>query len=313
MTPEAEAGLINFLIDRLQIDHHWFEGRGRGFSWWAGALAQRVTLAAPRTLHGVTVTTLHVETDLLADVPTSAVTWQRLASLNRFATLSAYVADVEARRIRLHASVAVTEDNWPMARALALHAMALQVADAHAEAAELAKAFGARVDESPHPTAGVRAQPDEMLGVVEIYQQRGQDASPFTTEALAQLVHLEPRPWLMAANEPDRLVADLDFATGQPARLELDAGVMHPALGWGLQLRLLLPVEPDAAIAQRLNANEVAQPDAHQLGAWCIDPERGLGFVAFMPSAAFMPELLRALVYHAAGRNEWARDLLFPQ
>lgn len=313
MTPETEAALINFLIDRLQIDHEWFEGRGRGFAWWAGALAQRVTLAPPRTIHGVTLSTLHVETDLLADVPMAGVTWQRLASLNRFATLSAYVADVEAQTIRLHASVALTDDNWLMARTLALHAMALQVADAHAEAAELAKAFGARVDESGHPGGGRRDLPDEMLGVVEIYQQRGQDASPFTTEALAQLVHLEPRPWMMAASEPDRLVADLEFASGQPARLELDAGVTHPALGSGVQLRLLIPVEPDAAIAQRLNANEVVQPDAHQLGAWCIDPERGLGFVAFIPSAAFMPDLLRALVYHAAARNEWARDLLFPQ
>lgn len=313
MTPETEAALINFLIDRLQIENEWFEGRGRGFAWWAGALAQRVYLGAPRTVHGVTVTTLHLETDLLADVPLSSVAWQRLASINRLATLSAYVADVQTRTIRLHASVTLTDDNWLMARTLALHAMALQVADAHAEAAELAKAFGGRVDESAHPSAGPRQRPDEMLGVVEIYQQRGQDPSPFTTEALAQLVHVEPRPWLMAANEPDRLIADLDFATDQPARLEMDASAVHPALGSGLQLRLLIPVEPDAAIAQRLNANEVALPDAHQLGAWCIDPERGLGFVSFVPSAAFMPELLRSLVYHAAGRNEWARDLLFPQ
>jgi hypothetical protein len=89
--------------------------------------------------------------------------------------------------------------------------------------------------------------------------------------------------------------------------------VVHPALGSGVQLRLAIPVEPDAAIAQRLNANEAAQPDAHQLGAWCVDPERGLAFVSFIPSAAWVPELLRALVYHAAGRNEWTRELLFPQ
>ena len=89
--------------------------------------------------------------------------------------------------------------------------------------------------------------------------------------------------------------------------------LLDPALGSGVQLRLALPVEEDAAIAQRLNANEAAQPDAHQLGAWCLDPDRGLTFVSFIPSAACMPNLVRALVYHAAGRNEWARELLFPQ
>ena len=134
-----------------------------------------------------------------------------------------------------------------------------------------------------------------------------------TTEEIARLVHLEPRPWLLAVNEPDRLIADLEFAAGQPARLEVDRSITHPALGNGVRLRLAIPIEPDAAIAQRLNASEAAQPDAHQLCAWCLDPERGLAFVGFIPAAAYAPEVLQALIYHAAGRNEWARELLFPQ
>jgi hypothetical protein len=246
-------------------------------------------------------------------VPLTDDTWHRLAAVNRLVTLSGYVADLPARTVSLHASVTLTDDNWLMARSLALHAAALQVADAHAEADALADAFGATVRRSAHPTRGLRDVPDEMLGVVDVYLQRGQEPSPVTTEELAQLVHLEPRPWRLAVNEPDRLMADLDFAVNQPTRLEIDASATHPALGSGLQLRLVLPVEPEPAIAQRLNANEVAQPDAHQLGAWCVDPERGLAFVAFIPTAAWMPELTRALVYHAAGRNEWARELLFPQ
>lgn len=313
MSADKESKTLNFIIDALQVDHDWFEATQKGFRWWAGPLAQTLRFAPRRDLHGVPVSTLHVETDLLTDVPSTTATWTRLASVNRHASLSAYVANPEARTVSLHASVSLTDDNWPMARLLALHAVALQVADAHAEAAELARAFEARVNASAHPANGPRSQPDEMLGVVEVYQQRGQEPSPIETGELAQLVHLEPRPWLQAMNEPSRLLADLEFATNQPARLELDASVVHPALGSGLQLRLLLPVEPDPAIAQKLNANEALQPDAHQLGAWCVDPVHGLAFVGFVPSAACVPDLARALVYHAAGRNEWARDLLFPQ
>lgn len=313
MNAETEAGILNFIIDRLQIEDDWFEWRGRGFSWWAGTLAQRIAFGPPRDLHGVAAATLHVETDLLTGVRPVAATWQRLAAMNRFATLSAYVADVAAGTVRLHASVTLTEANWPMARVLALHAAALQVADAHAEAGELSRIFGAAVDASAHPVRGPRPSPDEMLGVIEVYQQRGQQASPFGAEELARLVHLDPRPWVLASSEPNRLLANLPFATGQPARLELDAAAVHPALGSGLQLRLIIPVEPDAAIAQRLNANEALEPDAHQLGAWCIDEDQGLAFAAFVPAAAYMPDLSRALVYHAAGRNEWARALLFPQ
>ncbi len=311
----AELGSdpLAFIADRMQIEAEWAVETADRITWWAGSLAQRISITAPRDVHGVQVVTLHAETDLVSGVSAGADTWEGLAGINRLASLSAYVADVPARTIRLHASVSLTKENLPMAQVLALHAVALQVADAHAEANELARVFGGTVDASAHPRAGRRARADEMLGVVRIYQQRGQDPSPFTTEELARLVHIEPRPWLMASSEPSRLVADLAFADGRPARLELDASATHPALGSGLQIRLALPVEPDAALAQRLNANEASQPDAHQLGAWCVDGERGLLFAAFVPSGAYMPELMRALVYHAAGRNEWARAVLFPQ
>jgi hypothetical protein len=304
------AAVFDYLTDRLQIDETWRHREADTLTWWAGAQAQRLSIA-PRVVHGVSLTTLHIETDVLADVSMTADTWLRLSEVNRLATLSAYVADVGSRTVRLHASVSLTEDNWPMARVLALHAAALQVADAHAEAHEMADAFGASPAQSGHPGRGRRVDPDEMLAVVEVYAHRGEGPSPFTTEELARLVHLEPRPWIMAANEPAKLLADLEFAAGRPARLEIDAADTYPALGSGARLRLILPVEPDVAIAQRLNAGEAAQPDAHQLGAWCVDPDRGLLFNAFIPSAVYMPELLRALVYHTSARNEWARALLF--
>ena len=296
----------------MQIEAEWAVQEHTSFTWWAHTLAQRVWVAPPRDVMGVAVRTLHIETDLLKDVPMNASTWSRLASVNRFATLSAYVANQHDGTVRLHASVSLTPDNWLLARAIALHAMALQMADAFGEAAELANAFDAQVNATPHPRQGLRRQPDEMVGVLEIYQQRGDSESPFTPDEIAELVHLEPRPWIMAANELHRLDADLEFATGTPARLELDVEERHASLGSGLQMRLLLPLEPDDQIAQKLNANECLEPDAHQLGAWCVDDERGLMFTGFVPAAAHTPGLARALVYHLSARNEWARALLFP-
>lgn len=304
--------VLKFLTARMQIEAEWAVQEKTSFTWWAHTLAQRVRVAEPREVQGVELTTLHIETDLLADVPMTETTWARLASVNQFATLSAYVADKSRGTIGLHASVSLTADNWLLARAIALHAMALQMADAYAEAAELAEAFGGRVDATPHPLQGMRGRPDEMVNILDIYHQRGEGESPFSADEIAELVHLEPRPWTMAANELHRLDADLEFAADLPARLQLDASEKHPALGSGLQMRLLLPVDPDAMIAQRLNANERLEPDAHQLGAWCIDPERGFMFTGFVPAAAYAPGLSRALVYHLSAKNEWARALLFP-
>ena len=303
---------LKFLTARMQIEAEWAVQEQTSFTWWAHTLAQRVWVSAPREVQGVELRTLHVETHLLADVPMSTSTWARLAAINRFATLSAYVADTANQQINLHASVSLTPDNWLLARAIALHAMALQMADAYAEAAELASAFGGRINATAHPRLGLRERADEMVEVIEIYQQRGEGESPFTADEIAELVHLEPRPWVIASNELQSLHADLHFAQDMPAQLELDAGARHPALGSGLQMRLVLPVEPDDMIAQKLNANELVEPDAHQLGAWCIDEEKGVMFSGFVPAAAFVPGLSRALVYHLSAKNDWARALLFP-
>ncbi|HWI20420.1 MAG TPA: hypothetical protein VNT81_21845 [Vicinamibacterales bacterium] len=304
--------VLRFLTARMQIEAEWAEQERTSFTWWAHTLAQRVWVAEPREFQGVELRTLHIETDLLKDVPMNSSTWARLSNVNQFATLAAYVADTGSGRVRLHSSVSLTSENWLLARSIALHAMALQMADAYAEAPELAAAFGAEIDATPHPHQGMRERPDEMVSILEVYQQRGGAESPFNEDEIAQLVHLEPRPWLMAANEPLQLHADLEFATDVHARLELDASERHASLGSGMQMRLLLPVEPDEAIAQKLNANECIEPDAHQLGAWCVDAERGLMFTGFVPAAAYSPGLSRALVYHLSAKNEWARAILFP-
>ena len=304
--------VLRFLTARMQIEAEWAVQEQTSFTWWASTLAQRVWVAPARELQGVLLTTVHIETDLLRDVPMNQSTWARLASVNRFASLSSYVADPAAGTIRLHSSVSLTPDNWLLGRTVALHAMALQMADAYAEASELAEAFEGNVASTPHPGQGMRSTPDEMVGVLEIYQQRGESDSPFTADELAELVQLDPRPWTMAANQIDRLDADLEFVENQPARLELDVAARHSSLGSGLHIRLLLPVEPDPMIAQRLNASERLEPDAHQLGAWCVDDERGLMFTGFIPAAAHSVGLSRALVYHLSAKNEWARALLFP-
>ena len=309
---EFVEDVLRFLTARMQIEAEWAVQERTSFTWWASSLRQRVWVTEPREFQGVQLTTLHVETDLISDVPMDESTWPRLAGVNRFASLSAYVADPAAGTISLHSSVSLTADNYRLAQTIALHAMALQMADAFAEAAELATAFGGQIASSPHPKQGMRTTPDEMVGILETYQQRGEADSPFTPEELAQLVQVEPRPWLMAANDVHRIDADLEFAGDVHARLELDTETRHPSLGSGLLMRLKLPVDPDPMVAQRLNATECLEPDAHQLGAWCVDDEHGLMFTGFIPAAAWVPELSRAMVYHLSAKNEWARALLFP-
>ncbi len=307
---DPASRVIEFVHQRLQVDGEWSRRHDRGFEWWAGVLAQRLWCGSVRDEDGTEVTPVHIETDLLAEVPAGADTLARLASINRLATLSAYVADHRAGAVRLRASVSVTEDNWPVARSLALHAAAIQVADAHAEAQALAEIFGATVAASSHPRQPVRTDPDEMLEVMAVYREHGARGSPFAGDELAQLVHVEPRPWTRASSATDRLMADLPFGDHAVAQLELDATLDHPALGSGLRLELFIPAAASALVVDRLNQSELVGPDAHQVGAWCLDDARGVLFVSFVPAAAYLPNLSRALVYHMAARCQWAAATL---
>src|SRR5215208_2907050 len=97
--------VLKFLTARMQIEAEWAVQEQTSFTWWAHTLAQRVWVAAPREFQGVELRTLHIETDLLAGVPMTEATWTRLAAVNQFATLSAYVADQSQGTIKLHASV----------------------------------------------------------------------------------------------------------------------------------------------------------------------------------------------------------------
>lgn len=314
LTPSGDPAfrVLDYLFERMQIDDTWAERSNGRFTWWAHRQAQRVYVGPKREVGGITTRTVHIESDLLRDVPPGPDMLARLAGINRLSTLSAYVADAEGTRVRLHASVSVTANNLPMARGLALHAMALQVADAEAEAEPLAEIFGGRVDESAHPEEGPREEPDEMLGVASLYEDRGAGPSPFTTDDMAALVHLDPRPWLLASNTATGLQAEFAFGATAKSKLEMDTEARHPALGSGLQVRLVLPVRPDVALVQQLNANEVLEPDAHQLGGWCLDEDLGVMFAMFLPAAAHTAKLTTSIAWHMAARNDWARALLFP-
>ena len=246
--------VLRYLTARMQIEAEWAVQEQTSFTWWAHTLAQRVWVAPPRDVMGVEVRTVHVETDLLADVPMTTSTWARLASINRFATLSAYVANKQDGTVRLHASVSLTRDNWLLARAIALHAMALQMADAFAEAAELANAFGGWVNATPHPGRGLRETPDEMVGVIEHPEvfpaRRGQFARlglPAPVAALGaaierachrhhRTVHRIPRAFAQAllvaplpAQQDRRLEPGIEEAAG--------SGLRHVDLGAGEKLR----------------------------------------------------------------------------
>src|SRR5262249_42130507 len=89
MTPAARV--IDFVYDRLQIDEAWAMRESAGFAWWAGVLAQRLWSSPERDADGVSMSTVHIETEIINGVADADAAIERLAGINQLATLSAYV------------------------------------------------------------------------------------------------------------------------------------------------------------------------------------------------------------------------------
>ena len=275
------------------------------------------------TYHDTSVSRVHVATDLLTDVADRQQAIEALVPLNRVASLSGLAVDAGGT-VRLEASVAVTGDNATLVGSLALHAMAIQAADAHIKAAPLADFLSARVAGTAHPSHGRREAPDEILDALAFYADKGQGASPFGALDFAQMALMQPRPWVLATARAGGLDVELPFLGSHPsilhghgaaapetALLQVRTDHRHPQLGAGLLLRLALPLRGPAALANDLNLAEAAHPEGHHLGAWTID-QRNLAFYTFVPAVAFADDLVETLIWHAAARAQWARDRLYP-
>ena len=90
---------VNSIFSTLQIDDQWSEFDEFGFTCWGHDLAQRVWTDEPMESHGIDIAAVHVETDLLRDVPASKYTVDLMAVLNGETTLHALVYDLRKWRI----------------------------------------------------------------------------------------------------------------------------------------------------------------------------------------------------------------------
>jgi hypothetical protein len=331
MNWSGDPGLevLQFVYTSMQIDEAWSVREPRRFTWWGHRLAQRVWAEPPRASEGFEVSRVHAETDLLQRVSAQPDLLDRLAVLNRFASLSALVWDPQRWRLTLRCSVYVHRQSLPWVRQLFAAAVAIQAADAHIKVAELPRFLGGEPDVSAHPASGWRHQPDDMLEVIaRVFAPQGRGPSPFTEADFKTALRMQPRPWVLATGNGAGMAAEFPFRGDVPAvaggsgtaLFTASARERHPQLGSGALLLLSLPSPPDpgpaksgesARLANELN---LAEPEswtgAHFLGAWATDPGRGLTFTTFLPAAVYRRGLLDAMILSSAMRARWASDHL---
>jgi hypothetical protein len=330
MTATGDPGLqvLDYVFQNMQIDERWSVREPRGFTWWGHRFAQRVWAEPARLSAGFNVCRVHAETALLRKIPNSDEVAQRVALINRIASLSGFIWEPERGHLSLRCGVYVHAENVGWLGSLFAAAVAIQAADAHIKADGFAKLIGGEPDVSVHPRSGRRRDMDEMLNVIEaLFAPKGQSRSPWDEAEFAATLKMTPHPWVLATGGGAAMTAEFRFSDDVPAVLGGSGTALftangterHPQLGSGALVRLSLPAPEDpsvrdpqraARLASRLN---LAEPHewamCHFLGGWCTDPNPGIGlsFVTFLPAAVYRPRLLDALVLSMAVRAKWAK------
>jgi hypothetical protein len=316
----------------MKVDDKWSAREPRELSWWGHRLAQHVWAEPARSSHDHEVVRVHATTALLRDVPDTPEMRARLATLNRFVSLGAFVWLPERRRIVLRCAACFHAGNLAWLQPLFLAAVGIQAADAHIKVDGLADLLGGKPDASAHPRSGPRPEPDDMLNVIAaVFAPGGAGPSPWTGADFKAAADMTPRPWVLATADDAGLTAEYPLARDLPAvagkgpetaLFTASSTDRHPQLGGGLLLRLQLPFpfteSHGSEVACNLNALETAgDRNTHTLGAWCVGPagpgptaRQSVTFVSFIPAAAYRKGLLQVLAVEMALRTRWIASVL---
>lgn len=329
---DAAKQLLDYLYRIMQIDDRWSVREDHRFTWWGYNLAQRVLIEPVCEVEGGPIVSVRIETDCLRRVPDTEQTASWIDSLNHAASLSGWVWDKERRRVKLVCSLRCDEENLARLQPMLASAMAIQCADAHMMAPDLAKLLHCGVHKSCHPSNGRRPIPDDMLFIWRDFFAGGLATASFFTDEEFELAAEWARQFWAAFGAAGGLTAEFPFwgstsvlvqaALGQrsvrleTALLQASCRETHPVLGRGLLLTLRLPLtvedEFGRELAVRLNAAEAREWSLiSQLGGWCWDSDLKCPmFVSFIPEAAHRPGNVTWYVEHMACRSIWAHNFV---
>jgi len=312
----------------LRIDAEWAVVKPTGFVWWGHQLAQTIWADNYGRDQGADLTLVHAVTDFLRNVENSQQTYEAINTLNAAVSQYAFIYDPEQRCIKLHASVYIHRQNLGWAKRLFLRAVGLQLSYAHRTVESSSHLFkGSEPDTSPHPENGFRQAEDDMVTIVDSFSSIMQDL-PLDSGTF-KLLEDSLGPLFMVSEGTDSVSVEFPFSGDEPAVVRLaqgkmglvtslfiaNAGIVHPLLGRGMLLRLILPVtygrEGNFQVAAALNLMEAGDwARCHLNGAWYVDDQSQLVFISFLPISQSISGELANLAFSFARRSVWACGVL---
>ncbi len=269
----------------MQIDEPWTVREDRGFTWWGAWIRQRVWSGPATRSAGETLWHVRARAPVFRDQPDEPATYARVADWNLLWPMGAMAYDPDDGTISARSGAFLYSGVDPWLETFMLMATGLQASLAWV-AAEAAEGVGPR-DAEPHPVAGPRRDPDDMLNLAASPPKA---PSPITASILRSAgKELADEGFAITFDEDEEVLVAMVPVADESA-MWLLRSVDHPVLGPGALARLVLPrpMGPQrcAWLANALNLGEAADWTGdvrpHAFGAWSSEGGR-LAHNAFFP------------------------------
>lgn len=337
MSKSAANEVVAAVLEGMQVDPEWLHRNEGSVDWWAQRLRQRIEYGHSMR-HGVNACSfIRATTDCLRDVEESNELYEYIARYNQNAVLSSMVYKPSARKLCLASTVCVAEREPQSGYLLAMHTIALQVAEAYIlvdgflaqgwPSCFKTRSGGAIVDESAHPTSGRREAYDGILRVRGPYLIHGMAETAFQLPWLEAMKALPQSPSVRTTTADNGLTAEFPYGPGpavpaqpgllrsrqtQTTLLRMWTSVRHPKFGSGCLVALDIPdLLKDPRVANLLNLWELEFPDAMSLvGSWGWSERGCVGYRSFLPSFMAQECFVLTTFCEASRRSRAIADLV---
>ena len=206
----------------MQIDEPWTLREERGFTWWGAWIRQRVWSGPATRSAGETLWHVRARTPVFRDQPDEPATYAHVSEMNALWPMGALAYDPDDGTISARTGAFLYDGVDPWLETYLLMAVGLQ-----ASLAWLDSGTGEGVgplDAQPHPSAGPRRDPDDMLNLATSMPKM---PSPITASTLRSAqVELEAEGFTVAFDADEEVLVG-DHA-GRRRGCDVDAADRGP-------------------------------------------------------------------------------------
>ena len=240
----------------MQIDEPWTLREERGFTWWGAWIRQRVWSGPATRSAGETLWHVRARTPVFRDLPDEPATYTHVNEMNSLWPMGALAYDPDDGTISARTGAFLYAGVDPWLESYLMMAVGLQSSFAWLDTATT-EGVGP-LDDQPHPTAGPRRDPDDMLNLITSAPKM---PSPITASTMRSAqAELEAEGFAVTFDADHEILGAIMPVADEGAMWTLRTAD-HPLLGLGVLTRLILP-RPMGALRSAWLANALNLAEA---------------------------------------------------